>query len=64
MIKSLICLIWGHQTFNKIAETTVPGHNVKRVSNYTEEFLLRTLKGYTTVALHCPRCNKIKTITH
>ena len=68
MWKALVCLFLGHLPFTKIETVTHPPRAVSSMemsgTNAAEVMLagLRTIRGYTTVSLMCPGCNKIKVI--
>jgi hypothetical protein len=65
MLKTLICLIWGHQPFTKI-DTVV--HEPRRlqgeieVTGYAADWI-SLMRGSTVTSLQCPRCCKIKVVT-
>ena len=67
MIKSLICLLWGHETFAVICTVNhAPASASVSELNVEGRDLglawVKLLQGSTTTSLRCPRCCKIVTI--
>jgi hypothetical protein len=65
MLKTIICLLWGHETFIKI-DTVV--HEPKPIRGELEvtgdsNAWINLMRGSTVTSLQCPRCCKIKGIT-
>lgn len=66
MIKTLICLLWGHQPFIKITVVVhapvLEAGKTKATGAAAVNELLRLMRGSTVTSLQCPRCCKIKTV--
>ena len=66
MIKSLICLLWGHHPFIKIDTVVHEPIDITRVKITgcdSVEDVLKIVRGSTSTSLQCPRCCKIKVVT-